>query len=75
MHSLRSARLLKAEGGGVQDVHRANIVAMKLTRDQTQLWTLCARGLLAEWSTDTNELLATTQLAYEGGKAVLVSID
>ena len=70
--------MLELEGRstvGVQDVHRANIVAMRLSKDETQIFTLCSRGILAQWSTESGELITLTQLDYSKSKAALACID
>ena len=59
----------------MQDVHKANIIAMALNKDETELQTLCARGVLAQWSSDSGELLTITQLDYQRGKSSLAVID
>ena len=68
INTLRSARLLELEAKssvGIKDVHRANIVAMSLRKNESELLTLCSRGLLAQWSTENGELIALQQLDYQ----------
>jgi len=58
-----------------EDVHRANIIAMSLGSNQ-RLLTLCARGILAEWSVHSFELLGVTQLdlGNDSGKIKLAKM-
>ena len=56
-------------------MHRANIVAMRLNTDESQILTLCSRGILAQWSIESCELITLTQLDYTKGKAALACID
>ena len=37
---------------------------MVLRQDQSELMTLCARGILAQWNTESGELITLTQLDY-----------
>ena len=48
---------------------------MAMNDNQSQLQTLCARGVFAEWDLDTGELLSVTQIDYEGSKSSLSVID
>ena len=48
---------------------------MALADGYKSLLTLCARGVLAQWSVDSGELLGLTQLDYQGGKSHLAVID
>lgn len=56
VQTLRSKRQQNGQGKG--DVHRGNIVSMALV--DGKLFTLCSRGILAEWSTNDGGVLIDT---------------
>ena len=73
------------KNGALEDVHKANVIAMQLYSPAAsiasqRLITLCARGFVAEWSTSTFELLKVSQLELpvesfsDGGKIKHASI-